>query len=228
MATGVAERGRVVDRTFARNGEHSTPRLTWFVDGIANAMADDRYIDVGVPGPEVQVVLHQLDAEDPRPYRRKNAPTFVVAIGALDQPPTDLLRTGYPLLVRGLANLAVLLSDGPSGPVASFVTLELGTYTVDHEGDDGKFFAAVVERIEPLASSRLVIANEFFPDLTPDLWNGDEQTALAAYNAGQTNVDAWLESGGGIRFAETRHYVDSVEKAKKVYRRAYRSELGLG
>ena len=57
---------------------------------------------------------------------------------------------------------------------------------------------------------------------------GDEQTALAAYNAGQTNVDAWLESGGGIRFAETRHYVGSIEKAKKVYRRAYRSELGLG
>ena len=43
---------------------------------------------------------------------------------------------------------------------------------------------------------------------------GDEQVALAAYNAGQTNVDAWLASGGGIRFAETRHYVDSVEKAK--------------
>lgn len=56
----------------------------------------------------------------------------------------------------------------------------------------------------------------------------DEKTALAAYNAGQTNVDAWLASGGGIRFAETRHYVGSIEKAKGVYRRAYRSELGLG
>jgi ribulose-5-phosphate 4-epimerase/fuculose-1-phosphate aldolase len=143
-------------------------------------MAADRYTEVSKPGPEVQVVLHQLDAENPRPYRRKNAPTFVVAIGALDAPPTDLLRTGYPLLVRGLANLAVLLSDGTSGPIASFVTLEQGTYTVAHEGDDGKFFDAVVERIEPLASSRLVIANEFFPDLAPDLWDGDEQTAQIA------------------------------------------------
>ena len=57
---------------------------------------------------------------------------------------------------------------------------------------------------------------------------GDEETALAAYNAGQTNVDAWLASGGGIRFAETRSYVGSIEAAKAVYRRAYRSELGSG
>ena len=35
MATGVAERGRVVDHTFARNGERDAPRLQWLVDGIA-------------------------------------------------------------------------------------------------------------------------------------------------------------------------------------------------
>ena len=132
MATGVAERGRVVDQTFARNGECDAPRLQWLVDGIANAMADDGYTEVNRPGPEVQVVLHRVDVANPRPYRRKNAPTFVVAMGYLDAPPTDLLRTGYPILVRGLANLAVLLSDGPDHPIASFVTLEQGTYTVEH------------------------------------------------------------------------------------------------
>jgi len=125
-------------------------------------------------------VLHLLDTGNPRPYRRKNAPTFVVALGYLPEPPDDLLRTGYPFLVRGLANLAVLLSDGPSGPVASFVTLEQGTYRVEHQGDDDKFFAAVLERVEPLATSRLVIANEFVPDLPPELWNGDAQTAQIA------------------------------------------------
>jgi soluble lytic murein transglycosylase len=51
---------------------------------------------------------------------------------------------------------------------------------------------------------------------------GDERTALAAYNAGQRNVDTWRAEGGGIRFSETRAYVERVEHLKGVYRRAYR------
>src|SRR5207237_609945 len=54
---------------------------------------------------------------------------------------------------------------------------------------------------------------------------GDERTALAAYNAGQRNVDRWRAAGVGIQFAETRHYVSRVEALKLIYRRAYRSEL---
>jgi len=50
---------------------------------------------------------------------------------------------------------------------------------------------------------------------------GDERTALAAYNAGQRNVDEWLRRGRGIEFAETRHYVSRVEHLKALYRRAY-------
>jgi len=49
----------------------------------------------------------------------------------------------------------------------------------------------------------------------------DERTALAAYNAGQRNVDDWLREGKGIAFAETRHYVDRVEDLQRIYRRAY-------
>jgi len=55
---------------------------------------------------------------------------------------------------------------------------------------------------------------------------GDERLALAAYNAGQRNVDEWRASGGGIRFSETRAYVDKVERLKDIYRRAYAKELG--
>ncbi len=143
-------------------------------------MADEGYLERSQAGPDVQVVLHAVDADHARPYRRKNAPTFVVAIAHLRQRPTDLLRTGYPLLVRGLANLAVIVSDGPEGPAAHFVTLEQGTYTIDHAGDDAKFFAQVFARVEPLASSRLVIANEFRVDLPRNLWNGDEQTRQIA------------------------------------------------
>jgi soluble lytic murein transglycosylase len=49
----------------------------------------------------------------------------------------------------------------------------------------------------------------------------DERTALAAYNAGQANVDEWLDNGSGIEFAETRHYVSKIERLKGIYRRAY-------
>ena len=50
---------------------------------------------------------------------------------------------------------------------------------------------------------------------------GDERTALAAYNAGQRNVDTWLREQVGIQFPETRAYVDRVERLERIYRRAY-------
>ena len=54
----------------------------------------------------------------------------------------------------------------------------------------------------------------------------DEDLALAAFNAGQGNVDEWRRQGKGIEFAETRHYVDRVQELKAIYRDAYASELG--
>jgi soluble lytic murein transglycosylase len=55
----------------------------------------------------------------------------------------------------------------------------------------------------------------------------DERLALAAYNAGQANVDEWISEGGEIRFAETREYVEDVLEARAVYARVYEDELGL-
>ena len=56
---------------------------------------------------------------------------------------------------------------------------------------------------------------------------GDTTLALAAYNAGQANVDSWRAEGKGIVFPETREYVESVLETREVYADAYAKELGL-
>ena len=62
-----------------------------------------------------------------------------------------------------------------------------------------------------------------------DQYDGNEVAALAAYNAGQGNVDRW---GGAeltledIRFPETRAYVEDVLDKQGTYRDKYHEELG--
>lgn len=53
----------------------------------------------------------------------------------------------------------------------------------------------------------------------------DVRLALAAYHAGQGNVDDWIRDAAGIAFPETRDYVDEVERVRRVYARAYPDEL---
>ena len=69
-----------------------------------------------------------------------------------------------------------------------------------------------------------------------DRYQGDETLAVAAYNAGETNVNSWIRDAGGmdefgvdthIPFPETREYVRGVLKHRKEYAEHYRAELGI-
>ena len=179
-AASILTGSRAAVPTFARHDLRSSCVLERLVGGLTDAMARAGYTRAREPGPDTNVVLHSVDADAPRPFRRKAAPTFVIAIAELAAVPddrTELLRLGYPLLVRSLANLCVMVADTPDGLAVRFVTLEQGVYGVGPGIRDDELTARAFGRIEPLAASKLVIANDFVTDLPAYLWNGDAQTA---------------------------------------------------
>jgi hypothetical protein len=120
---------------------------------------------------KARIVLNLVDPEHPRPFRRKSRGTFVAALWARPDVPADGLRETYPMLVRALANISLCYVPGTG---VLFTTMERGHYLVPER--DGELARTVFHRLEPLATSRLVIDNEFLTDLEPELWGGDALT----------------------------------------------------
>jgi soluble lytic murein transglycosylase len=89
-----------------------------------------------------------------------------------------------------------------------------------------------------LASPQINIAyGSWYLRYLLEKYHGNEVLALAAYNAGEGEVDQWWRDAAGrgerfrvadhIPFPETRDYVSKVLGARRAYRREYARELGL-
>ncbi len=91
-------------------------------------------------------------------------------------------------------------------------------------------------RVEDLSTPQVNIAyGSYHLRYLLDRYGDNEVLAIAAYNAGEGNVDRWLVrarvAGRSFRsseipFAETRTYVKRVMAARLRYRDEYRKELG--
>ncbi|NJD11344.1 MAG: class II aldolase/adducin family protein [Gemmatimonadetes bacterium] len=123
------------------------------------------------------LVFHPFPAKHPRSFRRQNSGMFLVGIttlGGFDDPIAAL----YPRLVRSLSNLVVSLTPEGKHDIGDvhLVTLEQGHVRLPAHGLSDAFYEEFYRRLEPLATSRLVVNNIFEPDLEPELWAGDERT----------------------------------------------------
>ena len=85
-----------------------------------------------------------------------------------------------------------------------------------------------------LASPQINIAyGSYYLRYLLDRYDGHVELAVAAYNAGETNVNEWLDGAegeletGDIPFPETRAYVDNVLDRRDEYAEHYADELGL-
>ena len=116
---------------------------------------------------DADFVLNMFDAEDPKAFRRASRGTYSAAFYELPETPEDALRA------------SIRCSSGRSRTscCSAFRARASGSRRwsrdVPRPGRPGGDLRA----LEPLATSRLVIDNEWIPDLEPELWDGDEVTA---------------------------------------------------
>lgn len=160
---------------FTIAGGRYAGNLVWYLDGLRDVLIrhGHTYVD---DEEQAGLVFNVFAADRPRPFRRRAQAVFVVAVTEIESF-SEPLRQGYPLLVRSLANLGMVLTRGRPQPEVHLLTLEQGHYTVNGDRSEADYFEAVYRRVEPLASSRLVIDNIFQPDLERALWEGDEISA---------------------------------------------------
>jgi ribulose-5-phosphate 4-epimerase/fuculose-1-phosphate aldolase len=155
--------------TYAVVGRATTDSLDRFVSLLRNALGRAGLSETEAAD-DANLVISVVDEADPKPFRRRSRGTFVVGLYERE---SHSLPEDYPMLVRALANIALCYVPGEG---AFFTTMERGHYGDSAADGDDALADAVVQRMLPLARSKLVIDNEFLTDLEPELWKGDEVT----------------------------------------------------
>ncbi|HXN36562.1 MAG TPA: lytic transglycosylase domain-containing protein [Solirubrobacteraceae bacterium] len=119
----------------------------------------------------------------------------------------------------------------PAGAEGLMQILPATAYYLAHLSGGYRFTAG------DLATPKINLAyGSYYLRYLLDHYEGNEMLALAAYNAGATNVDEWVahaDAAGrpltvdAIPFPETREYVRRVLAAQRDYRAKYPRQLGL-
>lgn len=160
---------------FAVRGSDALEPSRRFARGLADELEAHGHSRIG-DADRASLVLQAFAPDEPVAFRRRARSVFVVGLTAVEEPLEDPLARGYPLLVRSLSNLLVVLAGRGPRPTAHFFTPERGHYVVEDGPGASDYFDAVYRRVEPLATSTLVIDNVFEPDLPASLRDGDETT----------------------------------------------------
>jgi soluble lytic murein transglycosylase len=178
--------------------------------------------------------------------RRLVALLAVVAVAAgvaayvVDTSPPWYERLRYPLDYRSIVRERAR-ADGLDPALLAAVIYEESRFRPSAQSSSG---AIGLMQVTPATAQGIAIRTGGTAFRTSDLLNPEinirygawylqnlftkyhqERLVLAAYNAGQGNVDRWLSQGEDIQFPETRAYVARVEHLKHVYNAAWHSEL---
>jgi soluble lytic murein transglycosylase len=139
-----------------------------------------------------------------------------------------------PALIAGVIYAESHFMDGRTSSAGAQGLMQLTPATAQYiAGKSG----GTQFRVSDLGTPQVNIAyGAYYLKYLMKRYGGDVPLVLAAYNAGEGNVDKWIVRARAqgkaldiqaIPFGETRSYVTKVLDARKQYRTTYRSELGL-
>ena len=119
---------------FSFIGAGTDTRFSPFAQNLRQVLESRDHSWTEVPG-DAQVVFNFFPRDRPRSFRRRSSAIFVVGVCDLNVV-EDMVDHCYPVLVRSLSNLLIVLDDrGRLLPDAHFLTLERGHYVVESQDD---------------------------------------------------------------------------------------------